>query len=436
MYAREYESVPRAALFVETIFRPVSYVMLAKNRSGGDPMTKTRLFQALWILLLAVVCALMFFWRRESTKSAQGTIPFEDTVVAVVTPDSTPAPLPTVPPTLQVVEELVPTPKPTQKLIEEVVPTPKPTIFEITEVFVPLIETPTPAPLPTAPFSISTPIPSPSPVPDPDSIAPFSLIWFSDTQYYAYKKPEIFLSMADWALRVRTDYNALAVVCTGDIVDNRNYTRHWTNAEKAIDRVRESMPFYCVAGNHDVGADKVDYTQYFAYDFCTAPEAMEFSEDGRCWVLPIYSHGILLIGIGWQNDVAYADWLNGRIHAYNDLPAVLLVHSFLNDDGSLSVNGKRVEKAILRRSPSVRLVLCGHNDGSARWSKTYDDGHTVNAMMYNFQDDKKYGLGYARVLMFNPKTRNIAVTTYSPYLNDYNYYKNAERDTFTLHDAW
>ncbi len=382
MHAREYESVPYAALFVETIFRPVSYAMLPKNRSGGDPMTKTRLFHALWLLLLAAVCTLMFFWRRESTKSAQGTIPFEDTVVAVVTPDRTPAPLP------------------------------------------------------TAPFPIPTSVPSPSPAPDPDSIAPFSLIWFSDTQYYAYKKPEIFLSMADWALRVRTDYNALAVVCTGDIVDNRNYTRHWTNAEKAIDRVRESMPFYCVAGNHDVGADKVDYTQYFAYDFCTAPEAMEFSEDGRCWVLPLYRYGILLIGIGWQNDVTYADWLNGRIHAYSDLSGVLLVHSFLNDDGSLSVNGKRVEKAILRRSPSVRLVLCGHNDGSARWSKTYDDGHTVNAMMYNFQDDKKYGLGYARVLMFNPKTRNIAVTTYSPYLNDYNYYKNAERDTFTLHDAW
>ena len=155
-----------------------------------------------------------------------------------------------------------------------------------------------------------------------------------------------------------------------------------------------------------------------------------------CLTLRRTPNGEIIPGIGWQNGTAYAEWLNERIHAYNDLSGVLLVHSFLNDDGSLSVNGKRVEKEILRRSPSVRLVLCGHNDGSARWSKTYDDGHTVNAMMYNFQDDKKYGLGYARVLMFNPKTRNIAVTTYSPYLDDYNYYKNVERDTFTLFDAW
>ena len=378
-------------------------------------MSKTRMFQTLWLLLLSVVCVLMFYYRRESTKSPQEMFVGEDAVEVAATVSSTPVPTET------------PTP----------VPTPAPTVYEITEVFIPLIVTSTPVP-PTLP---PTPAPTAAPamlMPSavPSAAEPFSLIWFSDTQYYAYKKPEIFITMADWAVRIQRDYNAAAVVCTGDIVDNRNYTRHWTNAEAAILRVRESLPFYCVAGNHDVGADTVDYTTYRQYDFCTAPDEMEFSDDGRCWVLPMPEQGILLCGIGWQNDASYADWLNARIKAHASLPAVLLVHSFLNDDGSLSVNGKRVEKEILRVSPSVRLVLCGHNDGSARWSKTYDDGHTVNAMMYNFQDDKKYGLGYARILMFNPNTRNIAVTTYSPYLNDYNYYKDASKDTFTLYNAW
>ncbi len=374
-------------------------------------MTKTRMFQALWLLLLSLVCVLMFYYRRESTKSPQERFFGEDAVVAATSEEQTPLPLPTDS------------------------PTPEPTVYEITEVFIPLLYTPSPVP-PTLP-----PTPTPTSAPafvatDAPKSEPFSLIWFSDTQYYAYKRPDIFLSMAEWATGIRAEYNAAAVVCTGDIVDNRNYTRHWTNAEAAIDKITESMPFYCIAGNHDVGADKVEYETYLSYDFCTAPESMEFSEDRHCWVLPLYEQGILLCGIGWQNDDAYADWLNERIHAYVDLPAVLLVHSFLNDDGSLSTNGRRVEKAILRKSPTVRLVLCGHNDGSARWSRTYGDGHVVNAMMYNFQDDKKYGLGYARILMFNPNTRNIAVTTYSPYLNDYNYYRKAEKDTFTLYNAW
>ncbi len=377
-------------------------------------MSKTRMFQALWLLLLSLICVLMFYYRRESTKSPQERYYGEDAVAAATVEERTPLPLPTD------------------------TPTPEPTVYEVTEVFIPLLYTPSPVPptLPPTATPPATPEPTPAPTEVPETPKPFSLIWFSDTQYYAYKRPDIFLSMANWAVRIRNEYNAAAVVCTGDIVDNRNYTRHWTNAEAAISVISEAMPFYCIAGNHDVGADKVEYDTYLSYDFCSAPESMEFSEDRRCWVLPLPEQGILLCGIGWSKDASYADWLNDRIQAYGDLPAVLLVHSFLNDDGSLSTNGKRVEKEVLRVSPSVRLVLCGHNDGSARWSKTYPNGHVVNAIMYNFQDDKKYGLGYARILMFNPSTRNIAVTTYSPYLNDYNYYKETEKDTFTLYNAW
>ena len=379
-------------------------------------MSKTNMFRALWLLLLSLVCVLMFYYRRETTKSPQETFFGEDIVAVATTVTRTPAPLPTEPPTP--------------------LPTAEPNAYEVAEVFIPLLFTTSPVPATLAPTAEPSEPPTPAPTEFPEATELFSLIWFSDTQYYAYKRPDIFLSMAEWATSIRAEYNAAAVVCTGDIVDNRNYTRHWTNAEAAIEKITESMPFYCIAGNHDVGADKVEYETYLSYDFCTAPESMEFSGDRHCWVLPLYEQGILLCGIGWQNDDAYADWLNECIQAYADLPAVLLVHSFLNDDGSLSTNGRRVEKAILRKSPTVRLVLCGHNDGSARWSRTYGDGHVVNAMMYNFQDDKKYGLGYVRILMFNPNTRNIAVTTYSPYLNDYNYFRRTEKDTFTLYDAW
>ena len=381
-------------------------------------MNKTRLFQALWLLFLSVVCVLMFYFRRESTKNPQEVLARVDSVDIVETPAATPAPTPSA--------------------------TPVPTPYEITEVRVPVIVTPAPSaasslppafsPTPTFSPVPATPVPTPFSTPAP--VEPFSLIWFSDTQYYAYKKPEIFLAMADWAVRIREDCRTVAVVCTGDIVDNRNYSRHWENADAAISRIREVLPFYCVAGNHDVGADTVDYSIYRKYDFCTAPEEMEFYDDGRCWVLPLEEQGILLCGVGWQNDTQYADWLLDAIAKYPDYTAILLTHSFLADDGSLSSNGKRVERDILSAAPTIRLVLCGHNDGSARWSKTYPDGHTVNAMMYNFQDDKKYGLGYARILMFNPGTRNIAVTTYSPYLDDYNYYRDSSKDTFTLYDAW
>ncbi len=376
-------------------------------------MNQSRVFQALWLLLLSLICIVLFYWRREPTKYPQEVLAQEtaltETVETVVIPSPSPSPSP--------------------------VPTPAPTEYEFVDVFVPLYTTGA-SPADTVPPDSMFAQESATPFTPPKSEEPFSLIWFSDTQYYAYKRPEIFQSMADWVIRTYPEYRTTAVVCTGDIVDNRNYERHWTNADAAISRIREVLPFYCVAGNHDVGADSVDYTQYRRADFCTAPDTMLFYDDCRCWVLPLPEQQILLCGIGWQNNTEYADWLNATIAAYPDYPAVVLVHSFLNDDGTLSTNGKRVEQAVLSVSPTIRLVLCGHNDGSARWSKSYPDGHTVNAMMYNFQDDKKYGLGYARILMFNPGTRNIAVTTYSPFLDDYNYYKDAARDTFTLYDAW
>ena len=377
-------------------------------------MNQNRVFQALWLLLLSLICVVMFFLKRERTKYPQEVIAEAETVVVALTdsPRATAA--------------FSPTPSPT--------PTPAPTLYEITDVFVPLFSQPTATPPASVPpeslYARMTPFTPPA------KTEPFSLIWFSDTQYYAYKKPEIFLSMADWVLRVHEDCRTVAVVCTGDIVDNRNYSRHWENADAAISKIRDVLPFYCVAGNHDVGADTVDYSIYRKYDFCTATEDMQFYDDGRCWVLPLREQELLLCGVGWQNDTQYADWLLDAIADYPEYPAILLTHSFLNDDGTLSANGKRVERDVLRNAPSIRLVLCGHNDGSTRWSKTYPDGHTVNAMMYNFQDDKKHGLGYARILMFNPGTRNIAVTTYSPFLDDYNYYRESSKDTFTLYDAF
>ena len=41
-------------------------------------MSKTRMFQALWLLLLSLICVLNIYYRRESTKSPQETLSQED----------------------------------------------------------------------------------------------------------------------------------------------------------------------------------------------------------------------------------------------------------------------------------------------------------------------------------------------------------------------
>ena len=100
------------------------------------------------------------------------------------------------------------------------------------------------------------------------------------------------------------------------------------------------------------------------------------------------------------------------------------MHNFLSDDGSLTSNGRRVERNLVRLYKNIRLILCGHNDGSARKDIVYENGRTAYALMYNFQDDKKKGLG------------SVGVQTYSPYFSDYNYYEDESRDCFTLENVF
>ena len=297
-----------------------------------------------------------------------------------------------------------------------------------------LLPTPSASPTPTpSPSPTPTPTPTPTPVP-----TPFSLYWVSDAQVYAYRYPKIYNKMFAYMANTYEEQNALGVVMTGDMVDNRNEQRHWDHAKAAIGLIEGKLPLWCVAGNHDVGADKGDYRAYLSYGFCAAEEGDLLYKDGVCWYDTFTAAGqdFLLLGIGWQNDTNYLSWARGVLETYPDHSVILLVHSFLKDNGDLTGTGKTLERELLSVYPNIRLVLCGHNDGSVRWQKEYEDGHLVNALLYNFQDDKKYGLGYLRILTFDPEDRSLFVTTYSPWFDDFDYQKDTGKDTFTLTDAW
>ena len=297
------------------------------------------------------------------------------------------------------------------------------------------------APLPATALPTAEPTPSPTATPEPTPTpvpTPFSLYWVSDTQVYAYRCPQVFNKVFAYMANAAAEQNALGVLMTGDIVDNRNTPRHWNNAKAAIGLIEGRLPLWCVAGNHDVGASKVDYKAFLSCGFCAADEGDQLYKDGVCWYDTFTAAGqdILLLGIGWQTDTDYLPWAKTVLTDHADLPAILLVHSFLTDKGGLTPMGRTLEAELLSTCPNLRLVLCGHNDGSVRWAKTYEDGHTVNALMYNFQDDKKKGLGYLRILTFDPLDRSVGVTTYSPWFDDFDYQKDVEKDTFTLADAW
>ncbi|MCL2694815.1 MAG: metallophosphoesterase [Clostridiales bacterium] len=287
--------------------------------------------------------------------------------------------------------------------------------------------TPTPTVLPTSPASTATPIPT-----------PFSLVVFPDTQVYTYKSNNVFEVMTQWAADTKEQYNTLAVLHVGDIVEERTDPLHWEKAAHAISLLKGHLPFYPVAGNHDVGWPRtVHYERYLAQDFCDARDPELLYKGGACWAQPLHAGGtdFLLLGIGWQVDADYIPWAREILAAWPDRVVILVTHSFLTKGGRLTEEGQLMERELLRDFPSVRLVLCGHAKGAKRWAQTHEDGSQTHALLFNVQKENARGLyrGYLRLLTFDPITRTLTVVTYSPFSDSY---LRSDKNEFVIENAF
>ena len=57
--------------------------------------------------------------------------------------------------------------------------------------------------------------------------------------------------------------------------------------------------------------------------------------------------------------------------------------------------------------------------------------------MFNLQDETdRRTSGYCMLVTFDPLSRTISFTSYSPVFDDYNYFLNTSVETFTLEDAF
>ena len=274
--------------------------------------------------------------------------------------------------------------------------------------------------------------------------APFSIVWLADTQAMAYKGYcDALASMGDWIVREKEARNIRYVVQTGDLVDNGFSQEQWCNFEALYRPFCDELPYLPIAGNHDLGVKLAEYDAYLEQPFVKSLPQTQLFEQGRA-AYATFQAGTeewIIIGVGWNAELESADWIHTVLQAHAADTAILLVHSYIETDGSFSEHGEEIHDAIVKPNPNIRLVLSGHVRGSGFRTEEFDDNgdgvndRRVQAMIYNYQHYDR-NCGQLRVLTFNPEDHSIRVMTYSPFTQIYYRDEHFKTEEFVLEQAF
>ena len=289
-----------------------------------------------------------------------------------------------------------------------------------------------------------TPEPTPEPTPDA-ALVPVTFAWLSDTQGYASTYPENLSIMTQWIVDNRERLNIQYVLQTGDLVNDMLREREWNAVTTAFDAFVGKIPVFGVAGNHDIKGmmhfyddfhalmSRQNYTEYPTFG---AEEALGRR---RYDLVTIGNEDFIIVGAGYNQQIADYDWLNQTLKQYPDRTAILLAHWYLElKEGQELIADAKLLHRVVAENPNVRYVLCGHKHGLRHVEEAYDDDkdgtpeRTVQAIMVDYQALPNGGEGYLMLLTFNVVDRTLSITSYSPVWDDFNYFADESLETFTM----
>lgn len=227
--------------------------------------------------------------------------------------------------------------------------------------------------------------------------------------------------MGKWVADHAESDNIVYVLQTGDLVDNGFEEWQWQNFALAYDQFCGKVPYFAIAGNHDLGIKRQAWDGYLAQPYAhTVPESQEYAGGKAAYTL--FTAGgtdFLVIGVGYGAEEECAKWIRDTCKRYPDRYGILLVHGFLHGRGDyVDALGECIHYRILAKCRNIRMCLCGHFRGTAYRTYEYDDtfdgkpDRTVHTMLCNYQNFKVNG-GQLRTLQFDPASGDLTVDTFS-----------------------
>ncbi|SFA83565.1 Lamin Tail Domain [Lentibacillus halodurans] len=263
----------------------------------------------------------------------------------------------------------------------------------------------------------------------------FSLVWMTDTQYYSESYPYIYEDQVNWIVEHQNELNIEYVFHTGDLVNVYDDFDQWAVANQNMKVLDDTgIPYGVLAGNHDVDMKNNNYVNYNEYFGADRFEDRAYYGDsyennrGHYDLLSVNGNDFIMLYMGWGVDQAGMDWMNDVLAAHPNRTAILSFHEYLLASGTRSPIGDDIFEQVVVPNDNVKAVLSGHyHNAQTLIDEIDDDGdgaadRSVYQMLADYQGGPEGGQGYLRILNFNMDSNTVDVQTYSPYLDEYNFY--------------
>ncbi|WP_313636516.1 S-layer homology domain-containing protein [Paenibacillus sp.] len=276
----------------------------------------------------------------------------------------------------------------------------------------------------------------------------FSFVWMSDTQYYSQSYPYIYRKNVKWIADNKESLNLKYVIHTGDIVDKSYQEYEWKEADQNMKVLEEAnIPYGVLAGNHDVGHQTGDYTKFWEYfgewRFKNMPTFGGSYDNNRGHYDLVSANGndFIIVYMGWGLAEEEIEWMNEIVARYPERKAILCLHEYMLVSNNRAPIADTIFEKVVKPNKNVIAALSGHyHDAELKVDELDDNGdgipdRNVYQMLADYQGAEEGGLGYIRLLQFDVADNKLRVKTYSPYLDDYNYYDEGEfpgKDEFVL----
>lgn len=276
----------------------------------------------------------------------------------------------------------------------------------------------------------------------------FSFAWMSDTQYYSESYPHIYEDVVNWIADNKEKNKIKYVIHSGDIVDDADQEFQWKRASADMKVLEDAnVPYGVLAGNHDVDHQLGAYDYYWNYfgedRFKDQPTYGGSLDNNRGHYDLVSSNGndFIMVYMGWGIRDSDIDWMNEVLAKYPDRKAILNFHEFLLVSGNRAPIADKIFEEVVQKNKNVFAVLSGHyHDSKLLVSELDDNGdgktdRKVYQMLSDYQGGPEGGQGYIKLLQFDIANSKMYVKTYSPYMDDYNFYDPSDttkQEEFTL----